>query len=231
MALISLDNIEKELDYVMENNTDILDIIDESNRIIDIYALNEAEYNKAVEHLRLDILDVDKFVNVNDCKPITNPRSFDSNSIPSKDGLLSNEIFGYGMEERAGTFAYIDLHGWFIDPSCYKTWIRLDSKVKNIVHGVQYYKIDENGLFVEDPNGNTGIEWLRKNMKRINFKKPTSKSKDISYKYLEMNKDRMFINKYIVIPPFYRDKNTYLLIFKCSRILSNSHFHILYSFL
>ena len=112
------------------------------------------------------------------------------------------------MEERAGTFAYIDLHGWFIDPSCYKTWIRLDNKVKNIVHGVVNYRIDENGLFVEDPNGNTGIDWLRKNMKRIKFKYSGSKSKDISYKYLEMNRDRMFINKYIVIPPFYRDKNT-----------------------
>ena len=27
-------------------------------------------------------------------------------------------------------------------------------------------------------------------------------------KYLEKNRDRMFIKKYIVIPPFYRDKNT-----------------------
>lgn len=208
MALISLDSVKKELDYVIENNYDILDIIDESNKIIGTYALNEAEYNKVTEHLRLEILDVERFVSVNDCKCVSNPRSFDSNSIPSKDGLLSNEIFGYGFEERAGTYAYIDLHGWFIDPSCYKTWIRLDTKVKNIVHGVGYYSIDENGQFVEDEKGSSGLEWLRKNMNKIKFKKPTSKSKDLSYRYLEMNRDKMFIKKFIVIPPFYRDKNT-----------------------
>lgn len=208
MALISLDNVKREIDYVVESNTDILDIIDETNKIVDVYSLTEAEYNKVTEHLRLEILDVEKFVAVNDCKPITNPRSFNSNSVHSSDGLLSDEIFGYGAEERAGTFAYIDLHGTFLDPSCYKTWFRLDSKIKNIIHGVVNYRIDENGLFVEDPNGGTGIDWLIKNISKINFKKSGSKTKDLSYKYLELNRDNMFIKKFIVIPPFYRDSNT-----------------------
>ena len=208
MALISLSNVIKEIEYRKLKNADILDFLDEANGIIDLYQLTESEYNKITPHLRLDILDIEKFVRVNQCKPISNPRAFTSNNIPSKDGLLSNEIFGYNVEERAGTFGYIDLNDWFIDPSCYKTWIRLDSKVKNIVHGVEYYKINDEGLFEKDPNGNTGVDWLRKNMDKIKFKRSSSNSKDLSYKYLEMNRDRMFIKKYLVIPPFYRDKNS-----------------------
>ena len=208
MSLISLDNVIKEMEFIASKPVDILDKIDELNEAIDLYALSEAEYEKVTPHLKLEILDVERFVKVNDCKCVSNPRPFDSDSIPSKDGLLSNEIFGFTTEERAGTFGYIDLHGWFIDPSCYKTWIRLDTKVKNIIHGIGYWRIDEDGLFVEDPSGDTGIDWVRKNINRISFKPPRTKSKDISYQYLNMNKDRMFIQKYLVIPPLYRDKNT-----------------------
>lgn len=208
MSLISLDNVIKEMQYVTTKQQDILDTIDELNNIVEMYALTEAEYNKVTPHLRLEVLDIEKFVAVNDCKCVSNPRPYDYENVNSKDGLLSNEIFGYSSEERSGTFAYIDLHGWFIDPSCYKTWVRLDTKVKNIIAGVNTYRIDENGLFVEDPSGNTGIEWLRKNIDKINFKPPQVKSKDISYQFLNMNRDHLFIQKFMVIPPFYRDTNS-----------------------
>lgn len=195
-----------EYGYLYESN--ISDFFDVMNNALNTYSLNEAEYNRVTEHLRLEVLDVDRFVKVNDCKCVSNPRAFDSNNIPSAEGLLSNEIFGYTMEERAGTYAYIDLHGWFIDPSCYKTWCRLDTKFKKVVHGIGKWKINAEGLFEEDENGNSGLEWIHKNMKNIKFKQSQSRTKDISYRYLEMNRDNMFINKFIVIPPFYRDKNS-----------------------
>ena len=176
---------------------------------LEIYGINEdAEETEVVEHLRLEVLDVEKFVKVNDCKCVSNPRAFDSNSIHSRDGLLSNEIFGNTAEERSGIYGYIDLHGWFIDPSCYKTWCRLDTKFKKVIHGTAKFRINDKGQFEEDENGDSGIEFVRKNMKKIKFKKPTSRTKNLSYRYLEMNRDNMFINKFIVIPPFYRDKNS-----------------------
>ena len=207
MSVLSMEAAEKEL-AMIEEGLDILDYIDEVNTILNISNLNEAEYNKVTSHLRLDILDIERFVEVNDCAQVSDPRAFSTANIPSPKGLLSNEIFGYTMEERAGTFAYIDLHGTFIDPSCYKTWIRLDSAVKNIVHGAKNYTIDKNGNFVEDENGETGIDFLIKNINKIRFKNTGSITKDISIKYLEMNRNKMFIKKYLVIPPFYRDKNT-----------------------
>ena len=209
MSILSIDNIVKELEVMQESSYDILDFIDETNDYLNNAYLTEEEYTKVTNRLKLDIFDVERFVSVNDCKQVSDPRAFNSGNIPSPRGLLSNEIFGFTMEERSSIFGYIDLYGWFIDPSCYKTWIRIDKAVKNIVHGVKYYIISPKGEFIEDEeNGETGIDFLRKNINRIKFKDSKSITKDISVKYLEMNRNKMFIKKYIVIPPFYRDKNS-----------------------
>lgn len=209
MNILSTDGMLAEMSYYWDISQDLDEFLNRTDSLLEVCPLNEAEYNQITQRLELDILDVDQFVKNNNCKCVSDPRAFSSNNIPSPNGLLSNEIFGYTMEERRGTFAYIDLHGWFMDPSCYKTWTRLDSAVKNIVHGTKYYRISAEGLFVEDEeNGDTGIDWLRQNMKKIKFKPNESASKQLSIQYLEANRDRIFINKYIVIPPFYRDKNT-----------------------
>lgn len=171
-------------------------------------AIQEAEYNKRTEHLKMELLDVDKFVEKNSCKKISNPVFFDRDNIPSKDGLLSNEIFGITRDDRAGIFAYIDLQQYFIDPSCYKAWIRIDSKVRDVVHKVGTYSIDAEGNIVEDPAGKNGVKFLKANINKIKFKSTESIKRDLKVKYLEMNRNKMFINKYIVIPPYYRDANT-----------------------
>ncbi len=206
--ILSEDNILRELAFTADNNPDISNFLKQGDDLLDNLVMEAEEYDKVTQRLQLDILDVERFVKVNNCPCVSDPRAFVSNNIPSAEGLLSNKLFGTAYKERAGTFGYIDLHGWFIDPSCYKTWIRLDSKIKNIVFGVKYYRIDEHGDLIEDDNGDTGLDWLRQNMNRIRFKRSDSKSKQLSIKYLETNRDRMWIRKYIVIPPFYRDKNT-----------------------
>ena len=205
---LSTNSILKELAYVAGRNTDIVDILEEFNSILETEVANEAQYNKVTEHLRLEILDVNQFVQKNECQPITNPRAFIRDNIPSDDGLLSNKIFGITRDDRAGIYAYINLNGYFMDPSCYKTWSTMDSNVKAAVHGTKTFRISDTGELIEDPNGKTGIDFLRKNIKNIKFKSSDSIRRDIKVKYMEMNRDHMFIDKYIVIPPFYRDKNT-----------------------
>lgn len=208
--MISTKSLLRELSYLASTHLDVTDFLEDANSTLNAIPLTETEYNKVTEHLRLDILDVEQYVKKNECQPITNPRAFIRDNIPSDDGLLSNKIFGITKDDRAGIFAYIDLHGWFMDPSCYKTWIRMDSGgvIKSIVHGTKTYKINEKGEFVEDPDGETGIEFLRRNIKKINFKRSSSIRRDIKVDYLEQNRDRIFIQKYIVIPPYYRDKNS-----------------------
>lgn len=178
------------------------------NDITNQTVITEAEYKKIVDHFKLEITDVEKFVKVNDLQPITNPVTYSRPGIPTDDGLLSNKIFGITKDDRAGIFGYIDLHGTFIDPSCYKTWVSMDGRIKGIVHGSQRYRINDKGELVEDPNGETGIPFLIKNFDKIKMKSTESVKRDVKIQYLQYNKDRMFIKKYPVIPPFYRDTNT-----------------------
>lgn len=171
--------------------------------------ISEAEYNKAVEHLKLEILDIDRFIKTNDStKPITNPVFYSRDNIPTDDGLLSNKIFGITQADRSGIFGYIDLGDWYIDPSCYKCWTRIDKNIKAVVHKTGKFAINGSGEIVEDPKGHNGIKWLKDNINKIKFKSSESLKRDLRIRYLEKNKQLMFINKYLVIPPYYRDTNT-----------------------
>ena len=155
---------------------------------------------------KIEQVDQNKFIKANDLKEITNPSMFSSGNGPSSDGLLSNEIFGITKDERSGIYAYITLDEEFIEPYFYKIWLKLDRNLKSIVYETKYFRIDSDGYLVEDEdNGQTGIKFLKDNINKINFKKT---KKTILLKILMENKDKMFTNKFIIIPPFYRDVNT-----------------------
>ena len=157
--------------------------------------------------LTMEILDIDKFVKVNDLKVIDDPVFFNG-PTPSPRGLLSNEIFGITKAERSGIYAYIDLGGTFIHPIIYKTLCRLNSKIQDIVHGTDTFSINDSGEIVQDPDGSTGIDWLRKNFSKIKFKGSDSASRNSKIKLIEQEKNKMWITKYIVIPAYYRDVDT-----------------------
>lgn len=177
----------------------------------DLYTLREADmeaYGRKVEQLTLDICDVDRFVKENECKEITNPMFFMKGGIPTDDGLLSNKIFGLTKDERAGIFAYIDLKGIFIDPSCYKQWCKIDKNIKACVHQTEKFIIDQHGQLVPDERGKNGVKFLKDNISKIKLKRSDSIQRDLRIKYIEKNKSKMFITKYLVIPPYYRDVDT-----------------------
>ena len=159
------------------------------------------------ENFKLEILDIDKFIKVNSCKEVSNPIMFTKNSGPTEDGLLSNQIFGITQEERSGIFAYIDLHEYFIHPYYFKIWLKLDKNLRACVYETDTFHIDSEGYLIQDDNGETGLAFLLKNKDRLNFKKT---KKDILLNALldGKKKNKIFINKYIVIPPYYRDVNT-----------------------
>lgn len=208
-----IDNCNILIEYGYLQDSDPLDRFFESiDQDPDWTRLDEATYqdraNSAV--LQLEVLDVPLYIKQNELKEITNPTFFSPSGAPTSDGLLSNEIFGMTQKERSGIYAYIDLAEYFIDPSCWKTLTKLDSKFKGIINGINKYIITPDGELVEDETGNTGIKWLKQNFGKIKFKKTDSRTRDMRIKYImhNYNKGRMFINKYIVIPPYYRDVNT-----------------------
>ena len=159
-------------------------------------------------HFKIDPLDPMKLIKVNDLKEVTNPIAFARNNVPTSDGLISNEIFGITKFDRSNTYAYLSLGDWFMHPLHYRIWSKMDSNIKSIIHETDFYKINSNGELVKDPEGDTGINWLRKNIDKINIKRTGSSKRDKNIQFLKNNKDTMFINNFIIIPAYYRDANT-----------------------
>lgn len=158
----------------------------------------------AEKHFDIKQLDQQKLIKVNDIREVTNPVLFNATGGLTPDGLLSNEIFGITKDTRANIPAYIDLNEYFIQPYFYKIWLRIDKSLKAVVYETKNFRIDSNGFLVEDENGETGIKFLKKNIDKIKFK---NTKKDAMLKVLMSNKELLFTNRFIIIPPYYRDVN------------------------
>jgi hypothetical protein len=190
---------ESDLYYEEENCVDLTNL---SNPI-------EEASEEFVSNRKFTIsqLDQTRLIKVNDLQQVTNPVMFNAGNGPTPDGLLSNEIFGITKDERSGIFAYIDLGKSFIQPYYYKIWLKIDRNLRGCVYETQNFKIDSNGYLVPDENGQTGIDFLMKNIDKINFK---NTKKDVILKALMDGKQKnlIFTKKFIIIPPYYRDVDT-----------------------
>lgn len=176
---------------------------------IDPKLLAEAKEFAIQKHLKIFPLDTEKFVKVNELKEISNPLFFSRSNIPTEDGLLSNEIFGITKDDRTSIFAYIDLGAEFMHPLLYKTWVRLDANVKNVLAEADKYKYDESkGKFIQDPDGKTGLGYLKEVLMTKKLKKNESAKRNIKISFIEKYKEFLFIKKLIVVPAGYRDVDT-----------------------
>ena len=180
-------------------------LIDEAVNIVK----NDTDYfsEASTQHFKTSLLDIEKFVKVNMLKEVSNPVFFNG-PTPTEDGLLSNEIFGITKAERAGIYAYIDLGGTFIHPIVYKTLCKLNNKIESIVNGTEYFIINDKGELIPSDDGNTGLDWLKKNFNKIKFPKNESSSRNKRINFIEKCKNEMWISKYVVIPAYYRDVDT-----------------------
>lgn len=156
--------------------------------------------------MKIDILEMDRLISVNNLKEVTAPRLFSNKMMFDPDGILSNEIFGISKGDRRSTFAYINLNRHFIHPHIYSKVLKgMFKGIIYIVSGQKRYSV-KNGMLVEDPeNGWTGLTDLYDHWDEINWK--NSKSVNTTSKQLLINlpKDKVFINRILVCPPAYRD--------------------------
>lgn len=157
--------------------------------------------------MKIDLFDFDEMVRVNNLKEVTDPVLFLKGTIPSPNGLLSTDIFGVSMKDRKTTYAYIDLGSKFLHPFIYKLLKRLNRNFESIVHSTKTFKI-ENGVLIEDENGETGLAFLYKNWEKIVFTKNDSLMRNERVDVLNAyTKKELFCSKWLVIPAFYRDVN------------------------
>lgn len=162
------------------------------------------------KQLKLEPLDVERFIKVNELEEIDDPMFFTRNNMPTPTGLLSNEIFGITKEDRTTIFAYIHLAGeMFMHPLGYKIWCRLDSNVKLATYELETFALDKaTGKLKPDPNGSTGLKYLKKIIKDIDFKRSASDKRNIKVTFLENYREKLFIEDFVVIPAGYRDVDT-----------------------
>lgn len=153
-----------------------------------------------------DIINMNKFVELNNLQEVTNPILLERDNIPTRDGLLSYEIFGRTVEDRTETFAYMDLQGHFLHPLVYKTWRRMDRKIESIVSGIVKVSV-KNGELVPDPEkGWTGLDALYAHFNELKFKRKDSATQNERADFLRsLNREEAFCTKWCVIPAFYRD--------------------------
>ena len=157
------------------------------------------------KRFHIEVLDQERLIKENDLKSITNPALFSANNVPTPDGLLSNEIFGITKDERSGIFATISLPEYFIQPYLYKVWLKIDRNLRAVVYETKYFVIKDGYLVEDDENGETGIDFLVRNINKIKFK---DTKRETLLKVLMECKKELFTKEFIVIPPYYRDVNT-----------------------
>ena len=158
--------------------------------------------------MRIDLFDVDEFVELNHLQEVTSPVLFERGGIPNPNGLVSNEIFGVSIKSRKETFAYIELNGHFFTPHIYKIIKRVFRNIDKIINGEEYYNIDKEGHLVKDQNGYTGIEFLYDNWSKIKWEGNAGMSSERTNLIGKSKKKEVWISKEIVIPAFYRDINS-----------------------
>ena len=154
------------------------------------------------------LLNPERFVKLNGFDQVTDPISFDKGMIPSQGGLFSTNIFGMSLDDRRNKFAYIDLKRKFITPKAFISLKQLNRNFESLIYGTKKFRI-ENGLLISDEeNGQTGMDFLYKNWDNIKFEKNSSDKRNERIDLLKNNKKSdIFIEKFIVIPAFYRDAN------------------------
>jgi len=167
--------------------------------------------------MKIDVFNMEKFISLNNLQKVSNPISLNRDFLPTSDGLYSYEIFGKpGSNERKTTFAYIDLNGKYIHPFVYNILINTFKATPDVIAGRKYFKLNEKGHPVEvkedDKTGMTGIEFFIDNWGKLSFdrddKEQESLVRDTKLSLLKsLKKDEVFITKWLIIPPAYRDLN------------------------
>lgn len=160
----------------------------------------------------IQIMDVDDFIQRHSLLPVTSTAIFETGTKRfHPDGLYSEAIFGQvGSRDRLVRKGYIDLHTDIVTPHLYKQLITLRSYYKDIISGKAYAKFDPEikDLILVDPDepgADTGFQFFVKSLPKISFARTDSVKRTDKIDLLEKYRDRLIIDKLIVLPAGIRD--------------------------
>ena len=160
----------------------------------------------------IQIMDVDDFIQRHSLLPVTSTAIFETGTKRfHPDGLYSEAIFGQvGSRDRLVRKGYIDLHTDIVTPHLYKQLISLRSYYKDIISGKAYAKLDpeiKDLILAEpdEPGADTGFQFFIKSLPKITFARTNSVKRTDKIDLLEKYRDRLIIDKLIVLPAGIRD--------------------------
>ena len=166
--------------------------------------------------MKLDMFDVDKFVELNHCRQVTSPVLFGANKMPNPEGLLSYEIFGYSEDERKNRFGYIDLKDHYIHPIVYAMLSARMGSIKYILSGAKKCIISDGKITIvpdDTPGAGNGLQFIYDNFDKINWINELEENEIASIdrktrlKFLKtLKKEEFFITKWLVLPAHYREE-------------------------
>jgi len=155
--------------------------------------------------MKLELLNISEYIEKNNLLPVSTIRMYEKVEKTDPRGLFSETIFGrFGSTERRRRFAYINLKGLIIHPEAYSIVAGLDTMISKMLGNKATYKIDKSGVITEDPTGSSGIDYFIENFSKIDFDK-FKKNKPKNVKFIKDNKDKIFIDKFLVLPAGIRD--------------------------
>lgn len=156
--------------------------------------------------MRLQLLDIDKYIQNNNLKQVKTNQYYVGRSRNkfNPDGLFSEEIFGrIGSKDRKKTFGYIELNCNIIHPEAYNIVTSYHSDLTKLVKGKGYYSVTPDGKLVPDKdNGGTGIAYFYKIFNKLQLKDLNPEKPDYGKFLSEKN---IFIDKILVLPAGIRD--------------------------
>ena len=158
------------------------------------------------------ILDPDEYIQRKSILPVSTHAMYEiATGRFHPDGLFSEAIFGQiGTTDRLVRRGYMDLHTKVITPFLFKQLITLKGYYQEIMAGKTYAYLDPEThdlirTTADDLNGNTGYSFFISCLPKLVFPETDSSKRHDKIMLLEKYKDRILMDKLILLPAGLRD--------------------------
>lgn len=158
--------------------------------------------------MKLELMDINRFIEQRKILQVKSTKIEGRGGKLDSEGFFSEEIFGrVGSPGRKTTFGYIDLNVQIIHPEIWDLLLSLNPAIGKIILGKKRYYITEKGDLEPSDNefyGLCGIRDLIENWDKLNLNIVGKKHPD-RVKFFKKNRNRVFIDKILVLPAGIRD--------------------------
>ena len=164
--------------------------------------------------LNLNILNVDEFIRLHDCKKVTSTFIYEPSSrVLKNDGLFSEDIFGQlNSPERLIKFGYIELNCTIFHPIIYSTICTLKRMYGDILARKVYARFNKDIEDFEacdelDEDADTGFAFFLKYWPKVKLVKNASVSQNDKVDLIHNSGKSAYMTKCLVMPAQIRDIN------------------------